>query len=288
MALTANMRGAALMTGSMTAFTVNDTFVKLMGEALPLFQVMALRGVAVVVLFYIAARRAGALARRVPRGDHRLMMIRTAGEVGAAYFFLSALFNMPIANATAILQALPLTVALGAALILREPVGWRRFAAIGVGFLGVFLILRPGADGFNAWSLYAVAAVICVTIRDLAVRRMSLSVPSLTIALHASVGILVLAIVGALFTDWQPMAARHWAYLGGSVIFVMAAYLFGVMTMRVGDIGFVSPFRYTSLIAALVTGLLVFGEWPDQLTLIGAAIVVATGIYTLWRERIPR
>ena len=288
MALTANMRGAALMTGSMSAFTVNDTFVKLMGDDLPLFQVMTLRGTAVVVLFYLATRRAGALSLRMARGDHWLMMVRTAGEVGAAYFFLSALFNMPIANATAILQALPLTVALGAALILKEPVGWRRFAAIGVGFLGVFLILRPGAEGFNAWSLYAVAAVICVTIRDLAVRRMSPSVPSLTIALHASVGILILAVVGALFTDWQPMAARHWAYLSGSVIFVMAAYLFGVMTMRVGDIGFVSPFRYTSLIAALFMGLLVFGEWPDGVTLAGALIVVATGIYTLWRERIPR
>ena len=213
------------------------------------------------------------------------MLLRTLAEVGAAYFFLNALFNMPIVNVTAIIQALPLTVTLGAAMVLKEPVGWRRFIAIGIGFLGVMLIVRPGGEGFSLFSAYALVAVLCVTIRDLAARRLSHDVPSLFVALTAAVGVTVFSFAGALFVDWEPMDGRDLANLGCAAVAIIGGYLFSVMAMRVGEIGFVAPFRYSSLLAALIIGFIVFGEWPDGWTQLGAAIVVATGLFTLWRER---
>lgn len=280
-----NLRGAALMTASMAAFTINDMFVKLLGDHLPFFQFLLLRTIGAAFFLFLLARRAGAIRwPSVPR-DRRLIVIRSLAEVAAAYFFLNALINMPIANATAIIQALPLTVSLGAALFLGENVGWRRFTAIGLGFLGVFLIVRPGSDGFTIYSIYALLAVVAVTVRDLAARRLSREVPSLTVALAAVTAILVFSAIGAAYTDWAPMQPNDWLWLAGSVISIIGGYLFSVSAMRVGEIGFVAPFRYTSLLVALVIGLLVFGDWPDHITLIGAAIVVATGLFTLWRER---
>lgn len=282
----ANMRGAALMTGSMTAFTINDTFVKLLGDSLPFFQFLFLRSLGATVLMVLLAWQAGALRLPSEQRDRRLMLWRSLAEMAAAYFFLTALINMPIANVTAILQALPLTVALGAAVFLREEVGWRRFLAIGIGLIGVFLIVRPGGEGFNIFGFYALLAVVSVTVRDLAARQLSEDVPSLTVATFGAFAILVFSGVGAAIgPDWQPVIGWDWAWLIGSILTIILAYLFSVSAMRNGEIGFVAPFRYTSLIVALFTGFFVFGEWPDALTLVGAAIVVATGLYTLWRER---
>ncbi len=281
----ANMRGAALMAASMTGFTVNDTFLKLLGDHLPFFQILFLRGLGVTALMALVGWRTGVFRTRVSKSDRNMILVRTLAEVGAAYFFISALFKMPLANVSAILQALPLTVTLAAALVLREPVGWQRFTAIVIGFFGVFLIVRPDSDGFSIWSIYALLAVVCVTVRDLVVRKMSREVSSYLVALSAAVGVLIFAAVGVMFEEWKPVKSRDLAFLGGSLAFIAAGYLFSVMAMREGEIGFVAPFRYTSLLVALILGVIVFGEWPEALTLVGAGIVVATGLFTLWRER---
>jgi drug/metabolite transporter (DMT)-like permease len=285
MALSPNLRGALFMTGSMTAFTVNDVFMKVLSEGFPFFQLLLLRSVLTTSFIALLAWRAGAFGIKVPHADRKLILVRTIAEVGAAYFFLNALFNMPIANVTAIIQALPLTVTLGAAMVLKEPVGWRRFVAIAIGFLGVMLIVRPGGEVFSLYSSYALIAVVCVTIRDLAARRLSSEVPSLFVALTAATGVTVFSAAGAVFVEWKPMDGGDLLLLGCAALAIIGAYLFSVMAMRVGEIGFVAPFRYSSLLAALILGLLVFGEWPDGWTQIGATIVVATGLFTLWRER---
>ncbi len=286
MAMSDNLRGAVLMMASMTSFTVNDMFVKLLGDELPFFQFLLLRTIGASLFIFALAQRAGAIRLpELPR-DRWLIALRSVAEIAAAYFFLTALIHMPIANATAIIQALPLTVALGASLFLGESVGWWRFLAIGIGFAGVYLIVRPGSDGFTIYSVYALFAVVAVTVRDLAARRLSRDVPSLTVALAAVAGILVFSAAGAVGTDWAPMVPEDWLWLAGSICTIIGGYLFSVSAMRVGEIGFVAPFRYTSLLVALVIGLLVFGDWPDHITLVGAAIVVATGLFTLWRERL--
>lgn len=273
------------MMGSMAAFTLNDACIKATGGALPLFQLLTIRGLLTSVMVFLLARRLGALHFRLSRQDWGLIVIRSLSEVAATYFFLTALMNMPLANVTAVLQVLPLTVTLGAALVFGETVGWRRLLAIGIGFFGMLLIVRPGPNGFDDFAIYALIAVVCVTIRDLSTRRMSSSVPSLTVTFISATSILVFSALAATRTEWQPLDGRLAALLLASSVFVMGGYVLSVAVMRVGEVSFVAPFRYTGLLWALVLGWLVFGDWPDALTLLGGSIVVATGLFTLYRER---
>ncbi|MET4102838.1 drug/metabolite transporter (DMT)-like permease [Roseovarius sp. MBR-78] len=279
-----NLTGALLMMGSMAAFTFNDAMMKSLSGQVPLFQVLFLRGVLTTVLVAIIAWWMGALARRLPRADWAPVFWRMVGEVGSAYFFISALFNMPIANISAIMQALPLTITLAAALFFREPVGWRRMVAILAGFVGVMLIVRPGTEGFTVYSVYGLAAVAFVTLRDLATRRLSREVPSMLVTLITSASIMVFFGLASVSQGWAPVDGRAALLIGGASVMIIGGYLCSIMVMRVGEISFVAPFRYTSLLWALLLGWVVFGDWPQVLTLVGAAIVVASGVFTLYRE----
>lgn len=283
--MTPNVKGALLMMGSMAAFTVNDTLVKAAGQDLPLFQLVAMRGLLATALVFLLARHLGALHLRFSAHDKVLVAVRSLSELLATFFFLTALMHMPLANVTAVLQALPLTVTLGAALFFAEPIGWRRILAIAMGFAGMLLIVRPGPDGFSLYALYALVAVMCVTARDLITRRMSPEVPSMVVTLATSLTITLAAAVASVFQGWVPVAAPTGLLIGSAAIFVLLGYLFSVMVMRVGEVGFVAPFRYTSLIWALVLGWAVFGDWPDRLTMLGAVLVVGAGLFTLFRER---
>lgn len=284
MALTDNTRAAALMVGSMSAFTVNDAFVKLLGQDLPLMQLVCLRGLMVSAILLLFLRIQGGFRLGIPARDRWLVALRAWTEVLTTFFFLTALINMPIANVTAILQALPLTVALAGALFLGEPIGWRRLLAILIGFVGVMLIVRPGTEGFTVYSVYALVAVCLITLRDLVTRQLSPAVPSMTVALATAATVTVAAGVVSSFQPWSPVGQSQAALLLAAAVSILFGYLLSVMVMRVGEIGFVAPFRYSSLVVALILGYLVFGDWPDPATLLGAAIVVATGGFTLWRE----
>jgi len=280
-----NIRGASLMMGSMAAFTLNDACMKSLAPDLPLAQAVFLRGIATTLLIYALARHFGALKLGMSRRDRLITMGRNVMEIGTAYFFITALYNMPIANASAIMQALPLTVTLAGAVLLGQAVGWRRLSAILIGFAGVMLIVRPGMDGFNIYSLYALGAVVMVTFRDVLSRKLSAEVPSITVALSNAFSVTVAFGLASIFTDWQPLTGASAAKLAGASVFIIGGYLFSVSAMRVGEIAVIAPFRYTSLLCAIVLGLLVFAEWPDALTFLGAGIVVATGVYTFYRER---
>lgn len=279
-----NVRGAGLMMASMLFFTVNDTLVKLAAEAVPLWQLLFLRGVLASLMIAAICAWLGQF-RRFPRRDLGLVVLRSASEIGAAYFFLTALINMPLANVTALLQLLPLTVSLSAMLLFREPLGWRRMAAIAVGFAGMLLIVKPGTAGFNEWTIYALVAVVFVTARDLVTRRMSRDMPSMFVTLIGAIAVTAFAGVISATETWVVPPLREGIYLTATSAVIGGAYLCSVMVMRVGELGFVTPFRYTALVFALILGLVVFGDWPDGLTLLGAFVIVATGMFTLYRER---
>ncbi|MGV6850393.1 MAG: DMT family transporter [Marinibacterium sp.] len=274
------------MMASMSAFTLNDTCIKLVGDAVPLFQVLFLRSLLAATLLLGLARVAGGLNFRMPRRDWWLIGWRSLAEVTAAYFFLTALLNMPIANVSAILQILPLTVTAGAALFLGESVGWRRLAAIAAGFLGMLLIVRPGPDGFNIYAGYALAAVVCVTARDLLVRRLSHAAGSMTVSFLTAVVVGVATGILSIGAGWEPVSTGAGALILISAILIVAAYLCSVAVIRIAEVSYTAPFRYTSLLVALVVGLVVFGDWPDPVTLTGAAVVVASGLFALYRERV--
>lgn len=283
--LAENTRGALFMIGSMAGFTANDAFMKAAGASVPLSQALFLRGVLTVVLIYALARALGAGRLRFSKRDTWLIRLRNLAEVGTAYFFLTAIFNMPLANASAIMQALPLSVTLAGALFLGQAVGWRRLSAICVGLIGVLLIVRPGVADFNIYALYVVAAVLLVTARDILARKISAEVASIDIALQNAIAVTVVFGVAALFGDWVPVTGAAALQLLAAAVVITGAYTCAVGAMRAGDVAAIAPFRYTSLLWALLLGLVFFGEWPDPLTLLGAAIVVATGIYTFARER---
>lgn len=280
-----NTRGALLMMASMACFAFGDTCVKATGGALPVSQLLVLRGVVSTAFIAALAWRLGALRWNFGRRDWVLVALRSVSEAAAAYFFITALLHMPLANVTALLQVLPLAVTLASAVLFAEPVGWRRWLAIALGFAGMLLIVRPGADGFNSYTVYALISVVCVTLRDLSTRRMSRAVPSLTVTLAASVTVLGFAGVWSVWQDWAPLTPTLTGLLLGSTVFIVGGYCFAVMVMRVGDVSFVAPFRYTGLLWAIGLGVVVFGDFPDPVTLLGAVIVVTSGVYTLLRER---
>nr|WP_282960711.1 DMT family transporter [Actibacterium sp. MT2.3-13A] len=280
-----NTRGAVLMMLAMASFTVNDASMKSLAGHLPFFQAVFLRGVVTLPLLVLLARVTGGLDFRFGRRDWGLVALRSLAETAAAYFFITALFHMPLGNATAILMALPLAMTLAGALFLGETVGWRRWMAIAVGFVGVLLIVRPGAEGFNIYSVYVLLTVACVTVRDLSARGLSPGVRSMSVAIVAAFTVTAFMGLGSLGETWVMPGRRETALLLAAAVLIVGGYIFSIMTMRVGEIAVVTPFRYTSLVWALILGLVVFGDWPRGLTLVGAGLIVATGIYTLYRER---
>lgn len=280
-----NMKGAIFMMASMAGFVLNDTMIKLVSEDMELFQAVFLRGIMATLLLGILAWNKGSLIYRPSMRDMKIIGWRTFAEVGATFCFLTALFNMPLANATAILQSLPLAVTLAASLFLGHKVGWRRYLAISLGFVGVLIIVRPGTEGFNAYSLWALAAVGFVTLRDLLSHKLSPETPSIFVALYTSAAVMVLAGLFTATQEWREVSPQNAGYLATAAVFILVGYIAAVTAMRHGEISFVSPFRYSVLIWALLLGFFVFGDIPDGWTMFGIAIVVGMGIFTFYRER---
>ena len=280
-----NSQGAILMAVSMFSFVLNDGLMKALFVDMPIYQAIFLRGMVTAPLLALLAWRAGVLMARLGGRDTRLIIIRVISEVAATIGFLTALRHMPLANVTAILQALPLTVTMAAALFLGEAVGWRRWVAILLGLSGVLLIIRPGMAGFSVYSIWALGAVAAVTVREVTTRKLSKDVPSLPVALATAIAICGLGAVSLPGVTWMPVSPVMWIYVGGAGVAIIGGYLFSVMAVRIGDLGFVSPFRYTSMIWAIALGYLLFSELPDVPTLTGTAIIIATGLYSLHRER---
>ncbi|WP_282077215.1 DMT family transporter [Epibacterium ulvae] len=282
--MTANQKGALFMVLAMSAYTCNDAIVKLLGVTLPLSQILVLRGTSASVLLLALAIVAKEQINPRNAAEWGFVLVRGGCEVAATYFFLTALLVMPIANITAVMQALPLTVTLAAAVLFRESVGWRRLSAILIGFLGIVLIVRPGPDGFDEGTFYTLFAVLCITARDMVTRKMPEGMSSMSLAFCTSIAVTLFGATMAAGQDWQTVTTTQAGLLLTAALFILSGYLFSVLAMRSGEVSFTAPFRYSGLLVALIIGLFVFGQWPDALTLLGTAIVVGAGLFTLARE----
>lgn len=284
-----NMRGAAAMTVSMAGFALNDAIMKLMSSDLTLYQAIFIRGAFASILMALIAWQTGSFrSARIRRSDRLPVSLRIVGEIGGTICFLTAVFNMPIANATAILQALPLVVTVAAMLFLGESFGWRRGVAIVVGLAGVLMIIQPGSDGFTVYSIWCLGAVMFIVVRDLATRSVSASVPSPVLTVMTALAITIMGGLLSLVTEWNPVSSWHLMMLAVAAVLLLVGYYFGVSAMRIGEVSFISPFRYSVMLWALLCGFLLFGEVPDALTLLGCAIVIAMGVYTIYREQIRK
>ncbi len=268
----------------MAGYVFNDVFMKALAEDMSMGQAIFLRGVVATVLITFIAHRSDSM-RPLRTALKPMPVLRTICEALGTIFFLTALVHIQLASASAILQALPLTVTLGASLFLGETVGWRRWLAIMVGFGGVLIIIQPGATGYSPFSLLVACAVICAAVRDLATRVTDEDVPSLFLSAITSIAVTLTGLgMWIVAGSFAPITFLHWIQIFAASVFILVGYQFLVLSMREGDIAFVAPFRYTALLWSILLGAIIFAEIPDAATILGSTVVVVTGLYTLYRE----
>ena len=282
-----NRRGAVFMVLSMAGFAVEDSLLKIAAVSLPPGQVLITFGILGTMTFAALALMAGeAPLTRAMLG--RPMILRSLSEVTGRLFYMLAIALTPLSTASAILQATPLVVMVGAAVLFGESIGPRRWLAVALGFGGVLLILRPGTEGFGALSLLAIMAMLGFAGRDLATRAAPVS---LSFRQLGVVGFSMLIVAGLIVLPFGgPMAAPDgatWAGLLAAAAAGVCAYTFLTVAMRTGEVGAVTPFRYTRLIFAMVAGVAIFGETPDRWTIIGSAVIILAGIAALRLSRQP-
>ncbi|WP_341365638.1 DMT family transporter [Yoonia sp. BS5-3] len=280
-----NLRGAAFMVLAMLSFAIEDALIKNLSATLPAGQILLVICVGGAVSFWIWFAVRGIPVWQ-PEYLNPKVLLRSFCDAAGSCLFITALSLIPLTTASAVIQATPLVVAMGAALFLGQPVGWRRWLAILIGFAGVLIIIRPGMDGFVPATLLAVAGMLGLAARDLLTRSLSVGLSAPQLAFHTFVTIIPASLLLMALQGQSSVAPNgtQIALLLGCIIIVIIAYLALVAATRTGNAGIISSFRYSRMIFALILGYLVFAEVPDLPTLIGATIIIASGIFTLWRE----
>jgi len=281
-----NLRGALLMILAMTGFAAEDALVKtVLSRGMPIGQVFVFLGLAGGFSFALLAARHGRCAWS-PAFFHPAVLARNAGEIVGTSAYVTALALIPLSLLGALLQAIPIFVVLGAIVFLGERVGWRRWGAIAAGLAGVLIILRPAGEDFDPNALWGVLAALGLAARDVVTRRVPVTTHPLQLG---SWGFFMLAPAGAVMLSLSGGAVRpDGADIGlllATLALGMAGYHALTLAVGIGEIAYVTPFRYTRLVFALAIGYTFFGERLDALTLAGAGLVVGAGVYTLWRER---
>jgi drug/metabolite transporter (DMT)-like permease len=282
---TANTRGAIFMVLAMAAFAVEDMLVKSVSHTLPIGMILIVFG-AFGTVFFMSCARVKSQSLLHPAISGKAMIIRSVCEISARLFFTLSLALTPLSSTSAILQATPLVVMIGAVLFFAEKVGYRRWIAAAVGFLGVLLIIKPGANSFEPASMFAVLATIGFAGRDLGTRAAPKSLSSIQLGVYGFIMLLIAGILAAMWTgEWVIPNSREWLQLSLITMVGVAAYSALTAAMRNGEISFVAPFRYTRLIFALLLGVVVFSEVPDAFMLLGSTLIILSGLFSLSRAR---
>ncbi len=282
-----NTRGILAALVAMFAFITSDTLIKLASENLPLATILLVRGTIACAGIALIARAIGQWRPGLPRDAARPLGWRIVGELGATWFYLSALLVLPIANATAILQAMPLVLTVLAAAILKEQVGWRRWSAVVVGFFGMLMVVQPGMAGFNEGALVAIVGLGFIALRDFASRYIPASLSSIMVTFWSMAAVTLMGAGMVLLQDaWRMPDARELAILCGSAVFMTLGFYAITDAMRHGELSVVAPFRYSIIVWAFIYGYLVWGDVPDPLRLAGIALIIASGLFVFYRERV--
>ena len=271
---------------AMAGFAFEDLFIKMLSAYFPISEVIMILGFTGSIVFLIIAIFQNAPIIHKDLLDKYVIM-RTICELLGAVFFVTAIALTPLSSASAILQITPLLVTIGAVIFFREKVGWRRWSAVFVGFMGVLLILRPGFGGFMPASIFALLGSVFLAARDLSTRAMKVDLPSVTIALYAFIAFGISGILIIPFNS--PMvipSLNQIMYFIGASTFGVFAYYSLVISSRIGEMSVISPFRYSRIVFAMLLAIIILGERPDSFTLIGATIIVLSGIYTFVRENL--
>ncbi len=270
----------------MAVFAIEDAFIKAASVVLPVGQVLVIFGLGGALVFASVA-----FVNREPLYNpdviSRPMCIRVVFEIIGRLFYVLALSLIPLSAATVILQATPLVVVAGAALVFGEKVGWRRWTAIVVGLIGVVIIIQPGTESFSVLSLLAIIGMIGFAGRDLASRAAPARLSTAILGLY---GFLAIIVAGGMFAAWQavpflmPDSATSF-YVLGAVVAGVLAYSCLMKAMRTGEVSAVTPFRYSRLLFGIALGILLFGERLSYAMVVGSALIVVSGLFILWRGR---
>ena len=271
----------------MAAFSANDTCLKLIATRYPLGEVIVIRGLFTIALVgavllwfgHVSALRAI---------KNRLVLTRTLLDGAAMLLFTSALVHMRIADLSAINLASPLIITALAVFFHREEVGWRRWTAILIGFVGVLFVVKPTPSSFDIWALVGLGCAFAGASRDLMTRSLDRGIPAIVISFMAAVGATLVGVCLGFWEVWRPMAPPDIAVVAISAVFLAIGNFLIVIAFRSGEVAVVAPFRYTLLIWAALGGYLAFGEVPDGWAIVGAALIVGSGLYALHREVVRR
>ncbi|CAN5922178.1 DMT family transporter [soil metagenome] len=281
-----NSRGILAMSAAVVVFIFNDALIKLAAESVPSVQAIGVRGLFATLWCALALLVTGAW-RQIALAAHPRVVFRGVLEAGSAIVYLVALFNIPFAIASAVNLSTPLILTVLAVLILKEDVRWRRWSAVTMGFLGVMLVIQPHPGDLNIWTWVALAGTLIGSFRDIFVRFLPVGVPTLVVSFATA---LIVALVGcgwALAEGWQPMSDRALGLIVGSSLLLALGYQFVVIALRSrGEFSVIGSFRYSSILWALAIGYVVWGEVPNTLAIAGIAVIVASGLYILHRERV--
>ena len=270
---------------SMACFAVEDTFIKLLSARLPATQILFSIGFGGALITLVLAIVLNVnLADKILLNKH--VISRTIADLFGALSFTSAMVLIPMSLLASILQATPLFVTLGAAILLGEKVGWRRWSAIFIGFLGVIIILQPGYGSFQLASLLGLAAVLCLALRDVVTRDMATEIPTLTVTFYACIAMGSAGFIAYPFFGPPIMPTTYEAIiLICAAIIGLTGYFLLVLATREGDVSVIAPFRYLRLLFSLGLASLILGEELTLPILLGSLLVVSSGIYTFGRER---
>jgi drug/metabolite transporter (DMT)-like permease len=277
------LRAGLFMVLAMGSFVTNDTLIKLVGQSLPVGEIILVRGFIAMLLIAFICYRQGLIAE-LPHIGNRTVILRACLDLVSTIAFVTALMHMQIANLTAVMQAVPLAVALLSMVFLKERVGWRRMSAIIFGFIGVLMIVKPSLASFNVYEILALLIVFTVAVRDIITKRIPARIHTFVIAL-ANAGFVTAG--GALLCIWDGFKwpeAWQVGLLALAAVFLSSGYLFMVATLRLGDLSGTAPFRYSIMVFAIISGVAVFGEFPDWIAGLGMVLIVATGLYAAHRE----
>ncbi len=270
----------------MAAFAFEDALLKLTSVQLPLGQILIIFGLGGVV-FFAAVSFIRDEPLYTPDVISQPMRWRVLFEVIGRLFFILAITLTPLSSATAILQATPIVVVAGAALFFGEKVGWRRWAAIVIGLIGVLFIIRPGTASFSPLSMLAVIGVFGLAGRDLASRAAPANLSFLLLGLYGFMSVIVAGILYAVFDAsafvWPTLTTS--LYLSGTIAFGVIAYTALMVAMRTGEVSSVTPFRYSRLLFGIMLGVLLFNEQLDLPMLVGCLMIVLAGLFILWRSK---
>lgn len=279
------LRGILAMLVACLTFTVGDAIMKLASATLPVGQMLFVRGLITLAILAVAIHLTGALAQWQP---HYLAptLLRSFGEIISTVMFFIGLTQIAFNEASAIGQMAPLLVTAGAALFLNEQVGVRRWLATLVGFIGVLLIVRPGGESFTWGAVFIFASTVGVAFRDLVTRQMPRGVPTLVLAFGAGACVTLAGLGMRFWETWVAMGMRESLLLLTSATTVIVGYVAIITASRHGDISVVSPFRYSAILFGVLIGMGLFGERIAGLTILGIVLIIAAGLYTLWRERV--